>query len=77
MLNFAKNNPDAEFFLFLANMHGFTQVQDPEEMKKNSYMILKTYIACGADPKRFIMYNPAEIPAHSQLNWVLTCITHM
>lgn len=77
MLNFAENNPDAEFFLFLANMHGFTQVQDPEEMKKNSYMILKTYIACGADPKRFIMYNPAEIPAHSQLNWVLTCITHM
>lgn len=77
MLKFAENNPDAEFFLFLANMHGFTQVQDPDEMKKNSYMILKTYIACGADPKRFLMYNPAEIPAHSQLNWVLTCITHM
>lgn len=77
MLKFANENPNAEFFLFLANMHWFTQVQDPEEIKKNSYMILKTYIACGADPKKFIMYNPADIPWHAQLNWVLTCITHM
>ena len=77
MLRLAKENPDSEFFLFLANMHGFTQVQDPEEMKRNSYMILKTYLACGADPKRFIMYNPAEIPWHAQLNWILSCITHM
>ncbi len=77
MLKLAKENPDSDFFLFLANMHGFTQVHDPEAMKANSYTILKTYLACGADPKRFLMYNPAEIPWHAQLNWVLSCITHM
>lgn len=77
MLRLANENPDAEFFLFLANMHWFTQVHDPEAMKNNSYTILKTYLACGADPKRFLMYNPADIPGHAQLNWVLSCITHM
>ena len=77
MLRLAKENPDSDFFLFLANMHGFTQVHDPEAMKSNSYTILKTYLACGADPKRFVMYNPADIPWHAQLNRVLSCITHM
>jgi tryptophanyl-tRNA synthetase len=37
---------DAEFFLFLANMHGFTQTQDPEILKRNSMTIVKLYLAC-------------------------------
>ena len=27
--------------------------------------------------KQFKIYNPADIAGHAQLNWVLTCITHM
>ena len=68
---------DAEFFLFLANMHGFTQTQDPEILKRNSMTIVKLYLACWADLKKTIVYNPAEIPGHAQLNWVLTCLTIM
>ena len=69
--------PDAEFFLFLANMHGFTQTQETEVLKKNSMTIVKLYLACWADLKKTLIYNPAEIPWHAQLNWVLTCLTIM
>ena len=68
---------DAEFFLFLANMHWFTQTQDPEILKKNSMTIVKLYLACWADLKKTLIYNPAEIPGHAQLNWALTCLTIM
>jgi tryptophanyl-tRNA synthetase len=77
MIELSKENPDAEFFLFLANMHGFTQIHDKTEMKENSMMALKLYLACGVDTKQFKIYNPADIAGHAQLNWVLTCITHM
>ncbi len=77
MMDLAKENPDSEFFLFLANMHGFTQIHNQEEMRENSIMALKLYLACWADAKQFIIYNPADIPGHAQLNWVLTCTTHM
>ncbi|MCK9467430.1 MAG: tryptophan--tRNA ligase [Candidatus Absconditabacterales bacterium] len=77
MIDLAKENPDSEFFLFLANMHGFTQVHNQKEMQENSISAVKLYLACGADAKQFVIYNPADIPAHAQLNWVLTCITHM
>lgn len=68
---------DAEFFLFLANMHGFTQTQDSEILKRNSMTIVKLYLACGADLKKTLIYNPSEIPGHAQLNWALTCLTIM
>ncbi len=68
---------DAEFFLFLAHMHWFTQTQETEILKKNSMTIVKLYLACGADLNKTLVYNPAEIPWHAQLNWVLTCLTNM
>lgn len=77
MIDLWKENPDAEFFLFLANMHGFTQIHNAQELKDNSIMAIKLYLACGVDKKQFKIYNPANIPWHAQLNWVLTCITHM
>ena len=43
---------DAEFFLFLAKMHGFTQTQDSEILKRNSMTIVKLYLACWADLKK-------------------------
>ena len=77
MMDLANKFKDAEIFLFLANMHGFTYVHDGKQIKQNSLNVLKLYLACGVDKERFIMYNPAEIPGHAQLNWILTCITHM
>ena len=68
---------DSEFFLFLANMHGFTQTQDPEVLRKNSMTVVKIYLASGADLTKTLIYNPAEISGHAQLNRVLTCLTIM
>lgn len=77
MLELADKFPDAEIFLFLALMHSFNNIQDPTILRQNAINILKLYAACGADLSRFMIYNPAEIPGHAQLNRILTCITHM
>lgn len=68
---------DAEIFLFLAIMHSFNSIQDPIVLRQNAINILKLYVACGADLSRFMIFNPADVPGHAQLNWVLTCMTHM
>ena len=77
MIDLAEQFKDAEIFLFLAIMHSFNSIQNPQTLAKNAINILKLYAACGADLQRFMIYNPAHIPGHAQLNWVLTCITHM
>ncbi len=78
MLDFAITNPDAEMFLFLANMHSLTQIHNPQDIKDFSMNALKLYIACLDEQiDQFYIYNSSEIPAHAQLNWVLSCITNM
>lgn len=78
MLDFSKQNPDAEMFLFLANMHSLTQIHNPEDIKTFSMNALKLYIACLDEQiDKFYIYNSSEIPAHAQLNWALSCITNM
>lgn len=77
MIQLSHTFSDAEIFLFLANMHGFTELHDAQALKQNSLNIVKLYLACGVDPKRFIVYNPADIPAHAQLSRVFTCLTIM
>ncbi len=77
MIDLSAQFPDAEVFLFLAIMHSLTRLHNAKELHDNSMNILKIYLACGVDPKKFVIYNPADVPAHAQLNWVLGCITHM
>ncbi|MEI7563372.1 MAG: tryptophan--tRNA ligase [bacterium] len=77
MLDLAQEYPDAEIFLFTAIMHTFTGLHDAQELKRNVMNSLKLFIACGVDPKRFMIYNPADIPAHAQLNRVFECLTIM
>ena len=73
----AEENPDAEIFMFLANMHALTALHDWNAIRDNSINIIKLYAACGADLNRFYIYNPADIPAHAQMNWVFSCLTIM
>ena len=77
MLDLAQEFPDAEIFLFTAIMHTFTLIHNPQELKRNVMNSLKLFIACGVDPQRFTIYNPADIPAHAQLSRVFNCLTIM
>ena len=76
-IDYTKNEKDTEFFLFLANMHGLTQIHDPKTLREYSLTILKLYKAVGIDIEKVFIYNPADIPAHAQLNRVLSCVTIM
>jgi tryptophanyl-tRNA synthetase len=76
-IDFTQTEKDTEFFLFLANMHGLTVIHDPKMLRQYSLTILKLYKAVGIDTDKVYIYNPADIPAHAQLNRVLSCITIM
>ncbi|MCF7835305.1 tryptophan--tRNA ligase [Candidatus Gracilibacteria bacterium] len=77
MLDLSNEFEDAEIFLFTAIMHTYTGIHDGNVLKTNVMNSLKLFLACGADPNKFIIYNPADIAGHAQLTWVLTCLTIM
>lgn len=78
MLELRKEHADAEFFLFLSNLHALTKDEwTPESIRDNSYNLLKIYFATWFDPEEFFIYRQSDISAHAELAWIFECITHM
>jgi tryptophanyl-tRNA synthetase len=65
----------------IANMHTMTTVHDASVLKNNTIAFCRLYVALlkhyGSDLNQIAIYNPALIPAHAQLSWILSCVTHM
>lgn len=65
----------------IANMHTMTTLHDAAVLKSNTIAFCRLYVALlkhyGANLDQIAIYNPALIPAHAQLSWMLSCVTHM
>jgi len=70
-----RNNKDDTLIGFVADLHGLT---DPTaRIKGNSKYLMLSLIAAGFDPYKSIVFNQSDVPAHTELTWVLTCQTTM
>ena len=62
-------------FLFIANQHAITVEQNPDELRERTLRTAAQFIAAGVDPDRTTLYVQSQVPANSQLGWVLECQT--
>lgn len=62
-------------FLFLADLHTITVNQKPDVLKKNILMTTAAYLACGIDPAKVVLFAQSSVPQHSELGWILGCMT--
>ncbi len=77
--NFVKLNNDKnnECIFCVVDLHAITTKQDPKELKNNIRETAATFIACGIDPKKSIIFNQSMVPAHSEGAWILSCISRI
>jgi tryptophanyl-tRNA synthetase len=61
--------------LFVANLHAMTIPYNPDELRNNTLNVTAAYLACGIDPKKSIIFAQSAIYEHTQLAWILNCIT--
>lgn len=66
-----------ESYIFIADLHAITTVQDREALKQNILDIAIDYIAAGLDPKKTTIFLQSQVPAHTELAWIFNCITTM
>ena len=57
----------------IVDLHSITVPQDPAELKNNIQNVAAIYMATGIDPKKSILFVQSEVPAHSELAWILMC----
>jgi tryptophanyl-tRNA synthetase len=61
--------------LFLADYHALVKGRDPDELPRSTLEIAATWLACGLDPDRVLLYRQSDIPEIPELAWILTCVT--
>ncbi len=72
-----QDSEEYECYYMLADLHAITVRQVPKDLRKNSLDILALYLACGIDPEKSPIFLQSHVPEHTQLSWVLTCMTYM
>ncbi|MFI5061930.1 MAG: tryptophan--tRNA ligase, partial [Actinomycetales bacterium] len=68
-----QSNHDA--FFAVVDLHAITLPQDPAELREKTRRTAAQYIAAGIDPSASTLYVQSHVPAHAQLQWILTTLT--
>jgi tryptophanyl-tRNA synthetase len=64
-----------ETFYGVADLHALTVEQVPQELHNNTLRSAAQLIAAGVDPQRSTIFAQSHVPEHTQLSWVLACLT--
>ena len=77
--NFVELNNDEnnDCVFCVVDLHAITVKQDPNELRNNIRETVATFIACGIDSKKSIIFNQSSVPAHSEAAWLLSCVARM
>ncbi len=67
----------ADAFLFIADYHALTSLQDREALSASVRDVALDFLACGLDPERTTFYRQSDVPEVHELAWLLSNVTPM
>jgi tryptophanyl-tRNA synthetase len=62
-------------FFCVVDLHAITAPHSPAELAASTRANAALYLAAGVDPKRATVFVQSHVPAHSELAWLLNCVT--
>jgi tryptophanyl-tRNA synthetase len=62
---------------FIADYHAVTTVRDANALRGYIRDVAATWLACGLDPERTLLYRQSDVPEVFELTWVLGCLLAM
>ncbi len=66
---------DHEAFYCVVDLHAITVEHDPEVLRSRCLVSVAQLLAMGLDPKQCTLFLQSHVPEHTQLAWLLSCIT--
>jgi len=66
-----------EGFYFIADYHALTSNPNPEALRQRTMEVAMDYLALGLNPKKTVFWRQSDVPAVTELQWILSCITPM
>jgi tryptophanyl-tRNA synthetase len=64
-----------ETFYFIADYHALNTVKDADELRHSIRSGAATWLACGLDPERTVIYRQSSVPETFELTTILSALT--
>ncbi|ETW85145.1 hypothetical protein HETIRDRAFT_101099 [Heterobasidion irregulare TC 32-1] len=68
-------DPSDELIFSIVGWHALTLPQDPKALQVARMDMVALMLAVGIDPKRSIVFHQDHIQNHTELAWILSCLT--
>ncbi len=68
---------DACCYYFIADYHALTTITERQELFQATLEILRTYVACGLDPFKSVIYRQSDLPCTAELSLLLGMLTNI
>jgi tryptophanyl-tRNA synthetase len=75
LLQWVQMQDTHDAFYCVVDLHAITVEVDPARLRERTRRTAAQYLAGGVDPKRATVFVQSHVPEHTQLAWVLACIT--
>jgi tryptophanyl-tRNA synthetase len=73
--NWVRIQNEYECIFCIVDLHALTAYQDPAGLRAKIEEIAALYLAAGIDSKVSSIMVQSAVPAHTELAWMLTCVT--
>lgn len=75
--NWVRSQDATDSIFCVVDLHVLTLPDeiDPRQLYEDSRKLMALLIACGLDPEKNIMFVQSHVREHSELAWILNCVT--
>lgn len=77
MRHFVPLQDDHQCYFCIVDEHAITVPQDRLKLRHNIRSLAALYLASGIDPEKATLFIQSEVPAHTQLSWILQSISYI
>lgn len=74
MRQFVQMQDEFDLYVFTAEYHAITTLQNGKELREQSYEMILDYLAVGLDPEKVTLYRQSDIPEVTELTWIFDCL---
>ncbi|WP_319561569.1 tryptophan--tRNA ligase [Marispirochaeta sp.] len=66
---------DYDTRFFIADYHALNSERDPQRLKEQTHQVAATWLACGLDPEKSLVYKQSAVPETFELTTILMAFT--
>src|ERR1700716_1675219 len=77
IVQYVASQERGEGIFCIVDLHAITVPYEPAELRERCYDTAAVLIAAGLDPQRCTLFRQSDVPAHTELTWLLSTVTEL